>query len=82
MSRRRMLAPLACCALMAAAARAQDTQSVTLVDGTVVTGEVVEYVAGDHVTVKLANGDTPYSRSRSSAGRSSPRRGDHSRGPL
>ena len=51
--------PLACCCvLLASSARAQDTQTITLVDGTTVTGEVVEYVAGDHVTVKLPDGDS------------------------
>jgi hypothetical protein len=61
MRRRWMLAPLAPalgCSLLAAAAAAQDVQSIKLADGSVVTGEVVEYVAGDHVTVKLADGDT------------------------
>jgi hypothetical protein len=41
----------------AAVAHAQQTQTISLNDGTSVTGDVVEYVAGDHVTLSLPSGE-------------------------
>ena len=45
-------------ALFAPRARAEDVQTLTLTDGTTVTGEVIEFVAADHVTLKLPTGET------------------------
>ena len=39
-------------------AAADDTQTLSLRDGTSVTGVVVEYIEGDRVTLRLPNGDT------------------------
>jgi hypothetical protein len=44
--------------LFAQTAEAQQTQSVTLRDGTTVTGEIVEYLLDDHVTLRLSTGAT------------------------
>jgi hypothetical protein len=48
----------ACGVAMALRAPADDAQTVTLRDGTSLTGEVVEFVENDHVTLKLASGET------------------------
>jgi hypothetical protein len=43
--------------LVTAAAAAQGTERVTLADGTVMQGELVEKVPGNHITLKLATGE-------------------------
>src|SRR5678815_4389071 len=43
--------------LIATAARAAEPERVTLRDGSIVQGELVEKVPGDHITLKLATGE-------------------------
>jgi hypothetical protein len=54
-----LAAPLLLLVLSLGAPRAlaDDTQTVSLRDGTSVTGTVVEYIQGDHVTMQLPNGE-------------------------
>ncbi len=49
---------VSCGLAVAARSMADDTQTITLRDGTSLTGEVVEFVENDHVTLKLASGET------------------------
>ena len=53
----RWLGSLVVVALLAAPSVAHAQERVTLADGTVMQGELVEKVPGDHITIKLATGE-------------------------
>lgn len=54
---RSWLLPWMLASTLTLSAAAQGTERVTLADGTVMQGELVEKVPGDHITIKLATGE-------------------------